>query len=380
MGETTISKREYRFDNVKFLAILLVVVGHCIEMFMHSSAADMFSSLFIFIYAFHMPLFIFISGLFTKKMTSNSKTKVLYKASYLFAIGFLIKAIRAILRVLFHKNPDLGLLGASNIEWYLFVLGGFTILIYLLRKVPAYVMIPASIVLSCLIGLVNLEKISFIVNKNADFLYLYRFINFLPFYLVGYYLTPKMINDFVSKVYIKVIAAIIIVSSFILSFRSFRFVYQFRKLFTGRNPYGIVTKDGSNFANCFIQHRLAAMVISALLVISIIAIIPNVKIPIISHMGENTLSVYFYHSQVLFLLSAFGVLKWFTQLGENYGDPVCNLCVFVTAIILTFVFSLDIFMVPLKAVNKLICKVQPKILFACDILVFLICCVVTYMF
>ena len=61
----SIKERIYKFDNIKLLTIMLVVVGHVIEPYVDKS--DMFKSLFIFIYSFHMPLFIFISGLFQKR-------------------------------------------------------------------------------------------------------------------------------------------------------------------------------------------------------------------------------------------------------------------------------------------------------------------------
>ena len=52
------------FDNIKGLLIILVVAGH----FMHPVHNDneVMSALFDIIYLFHMPLFVFLSGLFAK--------------------------------------------------------------------------------------------------------------------------------------------------------------------------------------------------------------------------------------------------------------------------------------------------------------------------
>ena len=55
-------KRIYLFDNIKFLLILLVVIGHLIEHSPMLKTQDCFRGIFLYIYAFHMPLFIFISG------------------------------------------------------------------------------------------------------------------------------------------------------------------------------------------------------------------------------------------------------------------------------------------------------------------------------
>ena len=66
-------KRLYLYDNLKFLLIVLVVLGHLIDdstvkLFGDGGGetgvpqAKVFSGAFVFLYAFHMPLFFFISG------------------------------------------------------------------------------------------------------------------------------------------------------------------------------------------------------------------------------------------------------------------------------------------------------------------------------
>lgn len=51
------------FDYLKFFAIFLVVWGHCIEQL--CSADSIEDSAYRFIYSFHMPLFMMISGYFS---------------------------------------------------------------------------------------------------------------------------------------------------------------------------------------------------------------------------------------------------------------------------------------------------------------------------
>lgn len=53
--------REPFWDNVRFVAIALVVVGHSIEKL---SDSDLMAALYVSIYAFHMPLFAFVAGRF----------------------------------------------------------------------------------------------------------------------------------------------------------------------------------------------------------------------------------------------------------------------------------------------------------------------------
>jgi len=54
--------RDARFDTLKGMLILLVVCGH---FFGHSSQGSLSQVMGNFIYSFHMPLFVFISGYFT---------------------------------------------------------------------------------------------------------------------------------------------------------------------------------------------------------------------------------------------------------------------------------------------------------------------------
>ena len=64
--------RIYLFDNIKFLAILLVVIGHAINFLTETDGNMLEKSLFLTIYSIHMPLFIFISGLFLKPMDKST--------------------------------------------------------------------------------------------------------------------------------------------------------------------------------------------------------------------------------------------------------------------------------------------------------------------
>ena len=54
--------RIFLWDNLKFFLICCVVVGHFADQY--TDVSNAYGSIFLFIYSFHMPLFIFISGLF----------------------------------------------------------------------------------------------------------------------------------------------------------------------------------------------------------------------------------------------------------------------------------------------------------------------------
>ena len=61
-------ERDYLFDNYKAILIILVVVGHFIEVASEDNVGMQMLKWMIF--SFHMPAFIFISGYFSKKTYS----------------------------------------------------------------------------------------------------------------------------------------------------------------------------------------------------------------------------------------------------------------------------------------------------------------------
>lgn len=61
------------FDNLKFILILLVVIGHFLSSF---KTDHLYASIYSFIYIFHMPCFIFLAGYFSKSLIKDGKLSV----------------------------------------------------------------------------------------------------------------------------------------------------------------------------------------------------------------------------------------------------------------------------------------------------------------
>lgn len=70
-------RRIYKWDNAKALLMFLVVLGHFTEPFTEAGYPLIYRSIFMILYTFHMPAFIFISGMFSKS--------TLQKESFAFA-------------------------------------------------------------------------------------------------------------------------------------------------------------------------------------------------------------------------------------------------------------------------------------------------------
>lgn len=90
-------ERDYFFDNIKAVLIFLVVLGHFL-LPIHEGG-NVLVLIKRLIYVFHMPLFVFVSGYFSKRIYKAGKynfKKILYliKAYILFVVA--IQAVYAI--------------------------------------------------------------------------------------------------------------------------------------------------------------------------------------------------------------------------------------------------------------------------------------------
>ena len=335
---SNIKERIYKFDNIKLLTIVLVVVGHVIEGYVDKS--DMFKSLFIFIYSFHMPLFIYLSGLFQKRFSDQNKLKI-NKIAFYVTLGFLLKTINALAKMADGKKFSIDFFGGASIDWYLFVMSMFMVTAYLTRKIHPAVMLSVSAVLGCVSGYSDFID---------DTLYLSRFFVFLPIYLLGYYMTPQLLIKIEKNYVVKAVSGTFMLLHFVLCFRNLDLIYKLRRLFTGKNPFSSVPIDGCGF-----EHRLMCYGISVMLCMAVFCFIPNIKVPILSNMGANTLAVYFWHRPLLYLLSA----TPFFEIIINLGDPLYKIILLSFGVILALVLSFNVFMKPLNTLGKLINKLSP---------------------
>lgn len=327
--------RIYKFDNVKLLVIALVVVGSFAEDFTDHS--DMFRSWFIFVYSFHAPLYIFLSGLFQKQYEKGQKPS-LHRVSFYMILGFLLKIAIYLMRRWNGEDIGLDMFGGATLEWYLFVIMMYTVTMYLLKNVHRYIVMTVSVILGVAAGFLPL----------GDEFYLMRYFVFLPFYAAGYYLTPARVRRFSHRLNVKLAGLAFMLIYFVLCFRERDIIYPLRMLFTGRNPYAIVPIEG-----CTFYHRMLCYGISAILIISVLACIPNRKVPILTHMGRNTLGVYFWHYPLVLLLWHVGAFDLLMPL----GDPLWKITVLTIAVIVALILSLSIFHWPLRKLEELINKI-----------------------
>lgn len=312
------------WDNIKFLLIVLVVIGHFADALINDSNA--FKSLYVFIYAFHMPLFIFISGLFFKPKDITSKC-LMY-----ISIGFALKITNFLVKYFLGLNPSFSILSDGGIPWFMFAIAIFTLLAYILRNHNKTYILFFSILLACFAGY---DK------EIGDFLYLSRVIIFFPFYWLGTMIEQNRILE-VKEKYNKllfVFGIIILILWAYLCLVHLDLIYNLRHLFTGRNYFSNVVYQYGPFA------RLLCYFISTILSIAIIGIVPNKNMKNVTNCGKKTIQVFFWHYPIIYTI--FTIFNFDILCDNMYG----KLIFLEIAILVAIFLSNKIFSFPTKQIS-----------------------------
>lgn len=160
--------RDYLFDNYKAMLIILVIIGHFIQPCYENNA--LLYTIKYFIYAFHMPAFILISGYFSKKDAPWQKAFQKVLVPYLAFEGIYY----------LYYNYVLGLNASFDLEkpkfslWYLLALFVWKVVTPYVKKIPHYFSL--SIVMGLLIGLLPSGGTLFSIS---------RIFVFYPYFLAG---------------------------------------------------------------------------------------------------------------------------------------------------------------------------------------------------
>lgn len=286
--ENAIGHRDFYLDNTKFFLIIMVIWCHVLSNLCEGWVCHAVDS---FLYFFHMPLFIFISGYFTKVNDSAIFWKSIRR---LLETLIIFNTIHVIIRIAAGKI----IIGADDFWsilyspqwslWYVLSLIWWRIIIYF--STQKFRISPVKVlVLSVLLGLVS----GFIpVGRELSF---QRTFFFLPFFVLGY-VCKSVRLDFTFLRRVPVFIAPIIL--FLVLLCSLFYDHQFKTLLMGCFPYDhydtplivslavrIVT-----YLSCFIAS------------VCFLRCMPRREIKWLSSQGAHTLYYYLYHTIIIYFL------------------------------------------------------------------------------
>lgn len=179
-------QRDSFFDVLKFVLIVFVILGHAMEQNLSNYYIRL---LYTYIYSFHMPLFVFVSGYFSKKTDTRSCLKSnlkLFETLVIFQILYLLPDI-----ISTHSISLLSFCEPHWILWYLLSLIWWRIGLQIIPQK----LLDKKILTICASILVSL--LSQITYAYTGVLAWQRTLGFLPFFVLGYYARQ---TSFVEKI------------------------------------------------------------------------------------------------------------------------------------------------------------------------------------
>ena len=325
------SQRIEKWDILKFFLMFFVVLGHIADCY--TSDNQTMRSLYVFIYSFHMPLFIFLSGLFAKNTINNKRYSKIFGYLLMYFFSQVLFALYGLINT---GKISINLITVGGLPWYMLAVFAFMLITVALRNLkPSYVL-TISILLALVVGY---------DAGIRDFLAISRIIVFFPFFYLGYVTNADSLQKITDRKWVKIVSLLVILVAVVLAFKFSDKAYILRPMFTGRNPYH--TLQEFQLIGPFI--RAACYCISLCLGFAFIAITPN-KTPfgVLAKWGSRTLAVYVFHYIVIYLLyNQLHINSFFESLfiGRGAGFMVLPL-----AVVITIVLSLKPLSVPLNAI------------------------------
>ena len=295
--QLTAGGRDAYFDNAKALLIVSVVLGHTLSGMLGETR--WMDSLYMFIYTFHMPAFIFVTGYYAKVLRTKRDWWKLIKSVVLpyFIFQFLYTAYYIYVLDLsvtfnFFENLRWGL-------WFLVSLFCWRVLLPFFTR--SKWMIVVALVISLIAG-----ELPFINELFS----LSRTVYFFVFFIAGYHLSvdPLKKAGKIGKLVGVIVLVLIFVSMYAMNDTSWR------EWLFGRLPY--IELEPFIFDNGMLN-RLTIYMICGVAMIAFLAAVPTKKYSW-TVIGQRTMAIYLFHLAAVQTFRQLPIYEQWLQLGNYY--------------------------------------------------------------
>ncbi|HLQ71161.1 MAG TPA: acyltransferase family protein, partial [Bacillota bacterium] len=142
-------ERNAYIDNARILLILLVVFGHMIQPFIGTSQGV--NTLYMWIYTFHMPAFIFLAGFFAK---GSGNTKYILKLAKKLLLPYVIFQLlyTGYYFTIGKEGWQAGIFDPHWSLWFLFSLFSWHILLFWFKQLPPLLGITIAVQIGLIVG------------------------------------------------------------------------------------------------------------------------------------------------------------------------------------------------------------------------------------
>ncbi|MGH3474375.1 MAG: acyltransferase family protein [Aeromicrobium sp.] len=268
-------------DNARYWVMLLVVIGHTLTPFLDTDAAR---GIWAFIYAFHVPAFVFLSGYAARNF--RGKPHQLRRMVGTLVIPFLIieTTLQLITRHYTGEPDPMKVLSPQWLGWFLtaLVVWRLTTPLWRAMKYP----ITVSILISLLVPLTEVPNV----------LALPKVLGFLPFYVAGMYMNQERFERLcqarVRIAGVLTLAVAFAISNQIAPDRIASWLFWRHRY--GEAPLSATAVEG-------IWQRSQLLAVGFLLTFAALSLVSHKRSWTTAY-GERTLYVYLLHGYVILLL------------------------------------------------------------------------------
>ena len=270
-----VMERDNRIDSIKGVLIILVILGHLIG---SCGSGELNEKAWLFIYTFHMPLFILISGYFSRIRNTSSdfiksllpiiKPLIVFQVIYLF-----IRCVvfRASFELLYLIVPYWTL-------WYLLSLIFWRIMI---QFSPKYLLNRPFLYLGFATGI----TICFGLLPYGRILSIQRTFSFYPFFLLGYFMHQGTIKQ---KLWPNLLSYLVIMATILL------IVFD---LYPTNSK--VFLRGADQYSMSDIPNKVYLFLCSFIVSVSFFNIMGGSNFKYLNLIGKNSLFYYVYHGIII---------------------------------------------------------------------------------
>lgn len=289
--------RNTSFDNIKAILIFLVVFGHFVEL--HIAQDAFLRPIWIFAYAFHMPMFAFVSGIFSRANLEEKQSAQLIRNILAPLLGFelIYEATEYLIRGSFSVYA--GLIAPYWMLWYLVSLLCWRLLL------PLFARLQFPVVLSLALALVTSysEHLGYLLSGA-------RTLFFFPFFILGWKLGADFFASKGRDWRLICIALLVTIAGSITSF-------LLPAQFDYRWLYGSFSLHRLEMANLSgSMYQLLQYGVSTLLGLSILYLL-SLRDWGLARVGQRSMYVFLWHGMALIALHQLGILNRIFQMGDT---------------------------------------------------------------
>ncbi len=285
----SLSQRDYYFDNARAFLIYLVVFGHLLNPYVEDH--KYMGSLYLLIYSFHMPSFLFISGYFAKNIGKPDHLEKVAKK--LLIPYFVFFTFFSIYYYLTGKSSNLKLDPFDPVFalWFLLTLFMFHVILVIVKNFKPYFVLPIAILVSLLAGF---------SSDIGEYMSYSRTIVFFPIFYLGYLMNRHQSMLLRNKKWVPISILILV---------SFYVVYTIHPInsdwLLGSSSYSSL--DGPDVYSPL--KRLMLYAVICLTMFSFLNLMPSKK-RFFTYIGQRTMYVYLLHGLAIGIIRGYKLYKF----------------------------------------------------------------------